>query len=80
MSKEKLTPPPTTDCVEKTKPAANSLTNQRIEKLFRMFCTYTTVKVAHCDVCILHDIPWEDNKGHTKNLCYAIWHEDVLNV
>lgn len=71
----------------KEKPAANSLTKQRIKKLFRMFCVHYELgmlgahpKESHsnCSKCILRDIPWKTSEGQTKDLCYAIWHEDVL--
>lgn len=83
------------------KPVANSLSKQRIEKLFRMFCVHIedyktdSYPFPHCEFlskdfgtkdihqtcsgCILRDIPWQTKKDGVKDLCYAIWHEGVLN-
>lgn len=88
------------DCVDadikarEKKPAANSLTKQRIDKLFRMFCFHSIVAtpdmIKECSGCILREIPWQhmvdvevaggiDCKVEVENLCYAIWHEGILN-
>ena len=69
-------------------PAANSLSKQRIKKLFRMFCVWIEVykvglspgKVEDCSGCLLREIPWNDSKGNRKDLCHAIWQEGILNV
>lgn len=67
-------------------PAANSLTKQRISKLLRMFCIYQDLIKEHkvimykdCSACILREISWKTKNGQVKDLCYAIWHEGVLN-
>lgn len=70
------------------KPAANSLSKQRIEKLFRMFCfnclcprdevDFNRLKWKDCSGCLLREIPWERKKGQVEDLCYAIWYEGIL--
>jgi hypothetical protein len=68
-------------------PAANKLTKQRIDKLFRMFCVHAlsprevvAAQWEECQTCILHDVKWRSKEGLITNLCYAYWFEDVLNV
>lgn len=72
------------------KPAANSLSKQRIDKLFRMFCIHRVEYKKDepfpdvwedCSACILYEIPWllKTANGHKRDLCFAIWHEGVLN-
>ena len=71
--------------------AANQLSKEKIDKLFRMFCIYTIEYEAgaiyaengDCSKCILCEIPWVNypkNKSRDlpKDLCFAIWHEGVL--
>jgi len=60
---------------------ANKLSKQRIEKLFRMFCIHRNTDTCpiNCNDCVLIDIPYITKKAQKKNLCHAIWHEDVLN-
>ena len=70
-----------------------NLTKKRLKRLLEMFCIYrreyhVDKYVCHwerCSACILHDIRWdlpncESAVGKVKNLCYAIWHEDILNA
>jgi len=61
--------------------AANNLSKQRIEKLFRMFCIHRNTDTCpiNCTDCILIDIPYITKKAQKKDLCYAIWHEGILN-
>lgn len=64
-------------------PAANSLSKQRIEKLFRMFCISKDIAIRRdfdtCSGCVLREIPWVAKDGKVENLCHAIWQEGVLN-
>lgn len=50
----------------------------------------TLIEVKTCSACILCEIPWQhmvdvevaggiDCKVEVENLCYAIWHEGILN-
>ena len=70
-----------------------NLTKVRLKRLLNMFCIH--VKDYHaghfvchwekCNVCILSNIPWEwkgnANQGRCqRDLCFAIWHEDILNA
>jgi len=73
-----------------------NLTKARLRRLLNMFCIYrkeyhTDRYVCHwekCNACILRDIPWK-LPGSTKDsivgeinrdLCFAIWHEGILNA
>lgn len=78
-----LTPTP-----KEKEPAANKLNIRRIAKLFRMFCVHRDKyadKVRFEDVwqgcsdCILSEISWSKGISCERNLCFAIWHEGVLN-
>lgn len=66
-------------------PAANSLSKQRIKKLFRMFCSTKfsssefSLLTIKCSGCLLREIPWNDSKGQRSDLCHAIWQEGALN-
>ncbi len=69
-----------------SKPMSNSLSKQRVKKMFRMFCFHSIVAtpdmIQDCSGCILREIPWRYElgvKSRTENLCYAIWHEGILN-
>ena len=75
---------------EVKRPAANRLSKQKIEKLFRMFCVYTIEYKGgenltdDCSLCVLRDIPWvmkgsKITGNFRRDLCFAIWHEDILN-
>lgn len=61
---------------------ANSLSKQRIDKLFRMFCIHrdNIDEIAlECSDCLLREIPWNTKNNQAKDLCYAIWQEGALN-
>lgn len=69
-------------------PIANKLDKRLIAKLFRMLCVHrekhsTEIRFEDvwqdCSDCILHEIPWSKGISCKKNLCYAIWHEGILN-
>lgn len=70
-----------------------NLTKGRLRRMLNMLCIH--VKEYHaghfvchwqrCNACLLCEIPWTDkNAKHylnkQKDLCYAIWHEDILNA
>ena len=70
-----------------------NLTKLRLRRLLEMFCIYrreyhVDKYVCHwerCSACILRDIPWKMDCGKIKgtvvrDLCFAIWHEDILNA
>lgn len=33
---------------------------------------------ADCKDCVLGKIPWQPALGATRNLCFLIWHEKIL--
>jgi len=33
---------------------------------------------ANCDKCVLRDIPYKVTENITRDLCFAIWHEGIL--
>lgn len=80
---------------EKTvSPLPKNLTIKKLEKLFRMFCVHTIEYEAdtyspdtwqNCNECILRDLPFvmkgSEIVGDCKrDLCFAIWHEGILNA
>jgi hypothetical protein len=80
------------DGTEKLRCRANSLPRQRLDKLFRMFCVYSLSPREvvgdgwrDCKSCILHEVSWlakqpkQPGQERVVNLCYAYWHEGILN-
>ena len=70
-----------------------NLTKARLRRLLNMFCVHANELHAGyyvcywetCDACILRDIPWQAKEygkvnDIVKDLCFAIWHEDILNA
>lgn len=72
-----------------------NMTKKQLKRLLNMFCVHaieyhTGHFVCHwedCNTCILRDIPWRlpGDIGKTqgvveRDLCFAIWHEDILNA
>jgi len=72
-----------------------NLTKKRLKRLLDMFCVHAKEYhadhfVCHwekCNACILRDIPWripgEISKiqgAIDRDLCFAIWHEGILNA
>ena len=46
--------------------------------LYEKLCVDPDTEVATCDKCILRNIIW--NAGNCeRDLCFAIWHDDILN-
>lgn len=73
-----------------------NLTKGQLRELFYRFCIHTkeyrtnryTRSWKGCNACMLRDIPWSMTISITRNienkivrdLCFTIWHEDILNV
>jgi len=46
--------------------------------LYQKLCVSPGTKDRYCDKCILGNTQW--NAGNCeRNLCFAIWHDDILN-
>lgn len=66
---------------------SNNLTKKQLQKLFKMLCVHKKEYQKDerfpsvwrtCKECILRDVPWA--QGHCRrDLCFAIWHEGILN-
>lgn len=69
------------------------ISREDLKILYEKLCVNPDTEDTHCDKCILGNIEWvaaiaewqminksySDSKEIVRDLCFAIWHDDILN-
>jgi len=54
------------------------ITKDDLELIYKALCVYKEEYRRWCDKCVLREIPYKVSENITRDLCFAIWHEGIL--